>query len=209
MRKTTFIFVIAATLCNGQAWAGKKVVCWNDDQGHKMCGDTVPPRYVKKEQQIMNDRGVVVETRAHEKTPEELAAAAKMAEEAKQAQEQAKYDNYLVQSYQKVSDLESMRKERVTTLEGRVALAEKSVTDMQATVKTLHDRVEGLKKKQKEPDKNLAKQIKTYDKALLENIASVEALKQEREKTVAKFDKDIARFKELRPEAAPAPAAKP
>jgi len=203
MRKTTWILMLVALIASGAAQAQKKkVVCWNDDKGHKMCGDSVPPQYAKQQREVMNERGVVVETKAREKTAEERAADAQKRVEAKQAEEQAKYDQYLLQTYRKVDELEAVRKERVTTLEGRLVLAEKAVAETQNTVKTLHERVEALKKNQKEPDKNLAKQVKEYDKALLENIASVEALKQDREKTIAKFDTDIARFKELRPQAA-------
>lgn len=204
MHKTSLVLLMAALLCSGSvlAQAKKKVVCWNDEQGKKMCGDRVPPQYAKQEREVLNERGIVVETKAREKTTEERAADAVKVEEIKKAEEQAKYDKFLLQTYQKASDLEAMRKERVTTLEGRLVLAEKAVAETQNSVKTLHERVEALKKKQKEPDKNLAKQVKEYDKALLENIASVEALKQEREKTIAKFDTDIARFKELRPQAA-------
>lgn len=206
MRKLILITLAAVLLNPLAALAAKKVVCWNDDQGHRMCGDTVPPQYAKKEQRTMNKQGIVVETKAREKTAEEVAADAVKAEEAKRAQEQAKYDSYLVQTYQKVADLEAVRKERVATLEGRLTLAEKSVVDMQGSVKGLHDRVEALKKANKEPDKKLAAQIREYDKALLDNMQSVVAIKQEREKTIVKFDKDIARFKELKPPAA-TPAA--
>lgn len=206
MRKTSLVLVMAALLGSGavlaQAKAKTKVVCWNDDKGHKMCGDRVPPEYAKQKREVMNERGIVVETKAREKTAEERAADALKVEEAKKAAEQAKYDKYLMQTYQNVSDLEAVRKERVTALEGRLGLAEKAVGETRNSVKTLHERVEALKKKQKEPDKGLAKQVKEYDKALLENLAAVEALKAERQKTITKFDTDIARFKELRPQAA-------
>ncbi len=205
MRHLILTLLALMLVANSALAQKKKVVCWNDDKGHKMCGDRVPPEYAKQQREVMNEYGVVVETKAREKTDEERAADALKVEEAKKAEEQAKYDKYLLQTYQKVADLEAVRKERVVTLEGRLVLAEKAVTETQNSVKTLHERVEALKKRSKEPDKNLAKQVKEYDKALLENIASVEAIKQEREKTVVKFDTDIARFKELRPEAAPAP----
>ncbi len=205
MQKLAIALLIATTTVSGTALAKKKVVCWNNDQGQKMCGDTVPPQYAKQQRDVLNERGIVVETKAREKTADERAEEAQKADEAKLAEEQAKYDKYLMQTYAKASDLEAMRKERVTTLEGRLVLAEKSVIDAQKSVKDLHERVEALRKQKKEPPKQLAAQIKEYDKALVDNMQSVEALKQEREKTIAKFDKDIARHKELRPPVAPAP----
>ena len=83
--------------------AQKKVYRWVDENGQIHYGDRIPPRYAKTERAEINERGVVVDVKEREKTVEEVAAAQAAADaaalEVKRAEEQARYDRYLLSSY--------------------------------------------------------------------------------------------------------------
>lgn len=181
--------------------AMKQIQCWTDDKGNRMCGDTVPPQYAKKEREYFNQQGMVVGKKARELTPEEAAEEKRKADEAaaelKHIQEQAAYDKFLTDTYGSSKELEAARKLREQTLDGRIGLAQKAIADTEKTLADLRGRVDKSSKKQ--PDKRLLDQIKKFEASLADNKTSVAQLQQEREKMVNKFNQDIERFKVLRP----------
>lgn len=208
------------------ASTGKKIQCWTDDKGHRSCGDYVPPQYVKKEVDVLNKQGIVIEKKAREKTPEEQAEADRQATAAVQAQKDAQsraaYDRFLLDTYSSSKELEKARDVRVQTLDSRIALTQKAVADNQQSLADLRARpqskpadpndpkkVEGAKK----VNERLNKQIAGFEKTLNDNQLALKAMQQEREKTVVKFSDDIRRWQELKglaPAAAPAtPAVEP
>lgn len=201
---------------------GKKMVCWTDDQGLRACGDRVPPEYAKGEREVFDAQGRVVEKKVRQKTPEEVAEierkAAAAVVEAARAEKQTRYDKYLLQTFGSVAELEGARDARLRTVDSLVNINEKSVTDAEASLKTLQARAEAQKKDGKEPDARLLKQIKQFEGSLVDGLKAREQKKKERAEIIEKFGTDIARYKKLRtheiqigsaPEAPPAASAPP
>ncbi len=187
-----------------QAAGLKQIQCWTDDKGNRSCGDTVPPQYAKKEREYFNRQGIVVGKKSRQLTPEEVADEKRKADEAaaelKRIQEQAAYDKFLTDTYGSTRELEAARKLREQTLDGRIGLAKKAIADGEKTLADLHGRVASINKAgKKQPDKKLLDQVKKFEGALADNKAAVVQLQQEKEKTIAKFDQDIARYQVLRP----------
>ena len=211
---------LVAALLAGPAMAQKKTIqCWTDDKGQRMCGDNVPPQYAGKKREVINDRGVVVETKRGALTPEEQAEAARKAKEEEEAKKRADYDQSLLQTYRSVKDIENMRSERLAMIDARIAATSKIKEENEASLKGLQDRADALAKDNKPVDDRLAKQIKQYEKSVTESTTSLERMNKERQQTDATFTRDLHRYAELRgikldqpaPPAAPAPApaAKP
>lgn len=179
----------------------KQIQCWDDDKGNRMCGDSVPPQYAKKEREYFNRQGVVVKKKSRELTPQEAAEEKRKADEAaaelKRIQEQAAYDKFLTDTYGSSKELESARKLREQTLDGRIALAQKAIVDNQKTLVDLRGRVDKAGKKA--PDKKLLDQVKKFEASLADNKTAVVQLQDEKAKMVDKFNKDIARYQQLRP----------
>lgn len=204
MRKVIItLSLLLATQALLAASPGKQIQCWTDDQGKRSCGDTVPPQYAKKEREYFNDQGMVVDTKSRQLTPEEQAEQqkkeAEAAAELKRVQEQAAYDKFLTDTYNSTKELEKDRDLRTQTLDGRIGLAKKAIADNEKTLADLRGRVDAASKGGKKPDKNLLKQVRKFEKSLAENQKGVEQLQEERANTVAKFNKDIERYKVLRP----------
>jgi hypothetical protein len=201
------VIVLAAMACTAHAQGkpklpqGRQLQCWTDDKGARACGDRVPPQYVKKEREVLDSQGRVIETKAREKTPEEVAAeeaTKKLAKEMAERQEkQAKYDHFLTDTYNTEKELQHTRDERIATMDNRLKLIEKSISDNTNTLKQLKDRKAGLDKQQK-TDKKLDKQIAEVEKALADSQDSSTQLQSDREAMKKKFDDDIARWRELK-----------
>ncbi len=181
-----------------------RIVCWTDENGRRACGDHVPPKYAPQERQIVNSAGRVVETKAREMTPEEVAAEqerkAREAELKKREEERAAYDRFLLDTYASAGQLERARNDRLAMLDGRIGLAHKAVDDGQKDLDGLY------KRRQEAGDKvppKLEKKIKEVEGQLVDNRAALTKLKQERSGVCESFSNDIARYVELKGSSVP------
>lgn len=178
----------------------KKIHCWTDAQGHRACGDRMPPEYASQERKTIDAQGRIVETIRRERTPEELAAEQKAAAEAAaaklQMERQAGYDRFLVDSYSSVKDLERARNERLATLDGRANLARQSIASSEESRSVLQVRVDSQLKKGRSPEM-AQKQLREVEKILRDNRAAIDQMQKDRERVCMDFHRDITRYQEL------------
>ncbi|AXQ31038.1 hypothetical protein D0B54_21175 [Solimonas sp. K1W22B-7] len=183
-----------------QAVAGQKIQCWADEHGVRVCGDRVPPEYVKKERKVFDEQGRVVDIRDRQKTAEEAAAAEAAEAEAtaaqRRAQERQAYDIFLTDTYSSVKDLERARNERLATLDGRVGLARQAVASDEKSKVAIQQRIDGMLKSGR-PTTVPAKQLRDTEKTLRDNRLAIEQMAKDREKVCTEFQRDIVRFQEL------------
>ncbi len=104
-----------------------KLYRWVDDQGQVRYGDQVPPQYASQRQDTLNAQGIVVETKAAAKTPEQVAeerrAAELAAEEERIRQERAQHDHMLLSTFTSEDDLVMTRDGKIAAIEAAVRLA--------------------------------------------------------------------------------------
>ncbi|HEY1077485.1 MAG TPA: hypothetical protein VGE51_12405 [Fontimonas sp.] len=185
------------------AQAAGAIVCWDEADGRRACGDRVPPEFVKQERQVYDNKGQVVRTLPRQKTPDEVAEearrAAELAAKRKKLEEAANHDRFLQSTYSSVKDLERTRNDNLATLDGRLRLAEKSLVDNQTGIAQLEQQVADFtaKNPNKKVPFKLSRQLDEFKATLGNNTRAVEALKLERKAAVEKFDYDIRRFREL------------
>ena len=119
MRFAVITAVLAAALAVAPAAAqqkgGKKIQCWTDKNGARMCGDQVPPEYAGEKRDVMKG-GRVVDTIDAAKTAEDREAEKrrKAAEEAQR--KQAEYDRALLEMYRNQTDITAMRDDGIGVL---------------------------------------------------------------------------------------------
>jgi hypothetical protein len=208
MRFATMAAVLAAMLAAPAVTqaAPKKIQCWTDKNGQRMCGDRIPPEYAGEKRDVMKD-GRVIDTIDASKTEEERNAeiARKKAEE--EAKKRAEQDRTLLEMYRSQSDIVAMRDERIALIESRTQAAEKNAADTDKVLVGLRARAAALEKDNKPVDAKLAKQIRQFEKSQEQNKNALERYRKEREALRDKFDRDYVRYAELRglPVSAPPP----
>ena len=207
-------FAFAAVIATVLAWSGaasaqKKIQCWNDKEGHRMCGDRVPPEYAGQKRETIGQQGRVVQTTKAAKTPEEIAEEKRQKEAEEAQKKQAAYDRDLLETYRSAKDLESMRDERVALIESRINSNKKGIEDTDKQLADLRARAEKLKADGKPMDDKLTKQIKQFEKAQKNNAQGLERAQKERVDVETKFNADIARYNELKGAAKAAKAPPP
>lgn len=184
------------------AQGAKRIVCWTDERGQRACGDVVPPHVAERERRIINDRGVVVETRARQLTAQEqqvlAEAEAESARAAAEAGKAAAYDRFLLQTYRDEGELEEQRERRLADLHGRHALAKTALEETRKSVDQLESKVADLEKSSRKVPPKLAEQLQEFATAEREHESALQSLDKQIAELRARYDRDIARFRDLK-----------
>jgi hypothetical protein len=172
---------------------------WVDEQGIVHYGDRIPPQYAQQEQTVLNNQGVEIRHLDAPKSPEQLAAEARIEQSVTR---QKQHDNFLLTTYTSVKDIEALRDLRLEQLRGQRVAAQQYVDN-------LHSRLSGLQTRallfrpysdhpgaRQMPDDLAEDLVRTLDE--LRTQSNALAIKHEQEVTLkTQFQADIERYREL------------
>jgi hypothetical protein len=195
----------ALCLCAASAtsWAdGASVYKWVDDQGVVHYGDRIPPQYAQKESTTLNSEGVAIGHTAATKSPAELAA---QADAEQQVARQKQHDTFLLTTYTSVKDIEQLRDERMSQVKAQRVATEQYIASLSERLAALQTRAQMFKPYSTRPDAHrmpddLAEQMVHTINDIRSQRAALNSGKDEEVKTLAQFQADIDRYKELRAE---------
>jgi len=198
-------WVPVALAANSPATGGKGAVTyrWTDDQGVVHYGDSIPPQYAQKERAVLNARGVEMRTLDAQKTPEQIAAAARAQQE---VLKQKQHDAFLMNTYTSVKDIEALRDLRLDQLHGQRVAAEQYVESLNSRLSALQTRAKNFKPysprpaAHRMPDDVAEDLVHTLNE--LRTQSNALTVKTEEETNVkTQFQADIERYRELRAKA--------
>jgi hypothetical protein len=200
--KTVARVVLALAMAAGasSALAAKKITCWTDANGRRVCGDSIPPDNAGSQRTVIDAQGRT-QTIPASPTPEERAAqeaAARAAAEAKRIADQAAAnDRSLMATYSKPEDIAALRNDRLTTLDANARIAAKGIERDQAELDEMRAALPTTDATNSKDPKAL-KEIATFDAALAEKRRVLADMGTKRTKICATADHDIRRFQELK-----------
>lgn len=213
MQTARITFILCLCLCWGAMEAmarspsgSGRMVCWTNNDGVRECGDRVPPEYAQQESKELNQRGMVIKETERAKTEEELQQAREeaqaQAEEERLVQEQAKKDKMLLNTFFSVEEIEKSRDSKIERVQISIDHAEKRSTKMKEDLDKLTKQAADAERAGKAPAPQLLKDIESLQRQLQTNEQLLADRRLEQEELRASYEKDIERFKELKPEAA-------
>lgn len=182
---------------------------WIDENGQIRYSDRLPPSQVKKKHQQLNSQGVILTTKEAAKTDEELAAEAEAArkleeENARQAklkEAQDKKDQVLLLTFSSEEELGIARDNRLDVLDSVIQLINKSINATQQQLDELQGNADALYlSKGKEVPGGLAQKIEHFTRKLENRNAQLASKLAEQKKINQQYEKDVARFRELKAE---------
>lgn len=187
--------------------SGPRLYKWTDANGVVHYGDKIPPEYANLDRNVLNDQGVQVGFEEGEITPEERAAAERLA--AQQEAERlaqldvARRDRMLLETYITVADIVDLRDRRLELLESQIKVTELYLGNLRKRLVGLQAEASNFKPYTAREDapqipENLAldisrtlSSINLYEQTLARTRSDQTALRNS-------FDSDVARFKELK-----------
>lgn len=205
-RGPAIFFSVALLVLTGPLAAAQKLYRWVDSNGVVHYGDHVPPEYADRDRDILNRQGVAVGFEKGELSEAEIAERDRQArereEQQKEADEAARRDRMLLDTYVSVSDIEKLRDQRIELLESQIKVTEQYLGNLRKRLRTLERDVE--KYKQSPTDGETPNVPENLALEVSRTVASIdlyeESLKRTRvaqDELRAAFAVDIDRFIEL------------
>lgn len=201
MNKPALLLALATTLAASSALgagAGREIQMWVDENGVTHYGDAPPPEAVKQGTTVLNKQGVAVRQIPRQLSPEEAAAARQQQEEASRRRAQ---DSFLLSTYTRATDIERARDDQLALIDSHIELARGSLASSEQKLESLRDRMANFRPysataTRRVPDALAAEVVHALGerRSMQETVSRHEQRKTE---VRAKFDADIARYKEL------------
>jgi hypothetical protein len=200
--KTMALISMSLVVISTSAQAQTRIKCWENSDGVRECGKTVPPEYSQQSHEEINSRGITVETSDRAKTEEERAEEDRLAaiqkEEDKRKAEAAAQDKILLDTYSNTDDIQMASDGKIAVLETNINLANKRTEKIQANLDKDTATAAAAELAGKQPSEDLLKDIKSL-KRQIENLGKFIVDKRMEQEVIKKeYAEKIARFNELK-----------
>ena len=148
------LFALSAVLMSCAFSAQAKMYKWVDENGQVHFGDKIPPKYLVKQHEELNEQGVTTKVREAAKTPEEKAEEKRLERERKKAEilEKRKKarDRVLLDTYTTERDLIVARDSRLDAVNSQIKLAETIISDSNKKIESMEKQVVQIKASNRE-----------------------------------------------------------
>lgn len=194
--------VTALTLLSFSMSAQARIVCWTNKDGVRECGDKVPPEYAQTDRQELSKQGLVVDEKERAKTEEELAEerrqAELQAEQDKIAQEEARRDKILLDTFSNIDDIEMTRDGKIAAIQTSISLAETRNQKLQAELGKLVEQAANEERAGRTITEDLEKDIESLRRQTKTNDDFIAEKRKEQDEVTKASARDVERFKELK-----------
>ena len=198
----------------------KKLYCWTDAGGHKICGDALPPEAADRARtEISAKSGMRTGEVARALSAEERAAAATAAEqaEAQAAAEAARQrrDLAMVESYGTETDLRRAYGERISLLDSTIKASQLGVANLRLSLTSLLNQASDLELSGKPVPAPLLGNVRSQHTELQKQQRILAQQQRDRGELDGEFTDAVARYRTLKQAeaggaaASPTPAAAP
>lgn len=175
---------------------------WVDDTGTIHYGDSLPPTESQRQQDLLNETGRVVKTIPAPKTVGQLEEEQRLAklelEKDKVVKKAEDRDRLLLALYLSVEDIETVRDERIETVESAIAITKRRERKFTKKLEELDSSEQRFKTNGQNTPPWLIKSRKHYQEQLA-NVKDILAIKVKEKLVIKKrFAGDINRYIELK-----------
>jgi len=179
-----------------------KLKKWVDENGQVQYGDHIPPRYAKKSVQTLNTQGVVVQTRAAAKTPEQIAEEERLAalEASREVtrKEQARKDRILLDTFTNEDEMIMTRDGKIEAIEAIIRVTNGRIEKIRQRLSSQKKSAANMERAGKPVPDSLSQQIRESRSQIQQNIDYIENRTLEQQAIRDKYETDIKRFRELK-----------
>ena len=200
MKKTIFsaAVVISGVLYTAslvQAYEGVKLFRYRNGDGKVVMTYVLPPEQMEKGYEVLTPRGDVIEVVPPAPSLEERI---RMREEARSAEDQAKYDRDLLLMFGTLADLKAVRDRRIGELEGKLKVLRGNQNNIKLSIENEQFKAAGYERRG-EPVPDLVLDVLSDLYGNLEKTNDLIAKREtEVEEETLKFEEYQKRYKELK-----------
>ncbi len=179
----------------------QKLYKWVDADGNVFYSDQVPPEQVKRGREELNDQGVVVDRVDRAKTPEELAAQAKLLAK-QQALEEAEEKRLREQrrmrsQYASEDDITEMRDQRIDAMNRQIKSAQTMIDSHSGSLAGLTKRASEQESQGFEVSEDLRETIALLQEQIAQQESKIMDREAEKIRLNKEFADELARFQRV------------
>ena len=181
--------------------AQARIKCWENSDGVRECGKTIPPEYSKQGNEEISSQGVTVDRteRAQteeERLEEERLAAIQAKEDAITAEKTAQ-DKILLETYSNTDDIQMTSDGKIAALDSTINLANKRNEKIQANLDKDTATAAAAELAGKQPADDLIKDIESLERQIKNNDKFIVDKRLEQEQIRKEYAEKIVRFEQL------------
>ena len=181
----------------------QKVYRWVDKNGQVHYGDKVPPEYAEQDRDILDESGIKVGHQPGADTPEKARQREAQERAAAEAEERARRDRMLLQTYQSPEEIELLRARRIDQIDAQLTIQEQSLATLKARRDQHLAQASRYAPRSAKPDapplpEGLAADLEQSESDIRVQEENLQRKRDERTAVNRKFDEDLKRFNELR-----------
>jgi len=201
------IFALAIALASAANAAGTSTsgnhnrYKWHDAAGNLHYGDALPPEAAKLGYEVVSPQGVVIKRVERAKTADEVAAAkisaAKAQADRADSDKQTRTDAQLIAAYPTEADLKRAHQQRLEVMDQQVNAAQISLRSQEQTLADMLARAAEAELTGVALPGGQAKQLAEMRKQVDEQRIAVARKEGERDQASARFDGEVAHYREL------------
>ena len=194
------LFALSAVLLSATFSAQAKMYKWVDENGQMHFGDKIPQKYLTKEHDELNERGMKVKHKDAEKTAQEKAEDQRLEEERKQAvleeEKKKKLDRVLLDAYDTEQDLIKARDSRLDDVANQIQLSEAIIRESNKKISSMEEQVAQIKVSGRKVPDNLFESIESEKQQVATQTRVMESHKKRSDEISVKYNDYIKRFRD-------------
>jgi len=199
---TTTMALISMSLVVISTSAQARIKCWENSDGVRECGKTIPPEYSQQGHEEISSQGVTVEktkrAQTEEERLEEERLAAIQAEEDAIKAEKAAQDKILLDTYSNTDDIQMTSDGKIAALDSTINLANKRNEKIQVNLDKDTATAAAAELAGKQPTEDLLKDIESLERQIKNNDKFIAEKRVEQEDIKKEYAEKIARFNQLK-----------
>lgn len=213
MLRTTLLLSLLLGLGNASA---AKLYRWVDQDGNVHFSDQVPPEAIQGAHSQLNKQGMTVERQQAVKSAEEKAREEELErlrkEQQRLAAEQQARDKALLRTFRSEDDIVLTRNGKLAAVDSQIQLTQSNIKRLKRTLANMQANAAKMEKQGRTLSQKYRDDITATQRQIEDSYAAILRREQEKAQIVASYDRDLARFRQLRnlnEDKAPSPRDKP
>lgn len=197
-------------LSDAAAASTDRLYKWTDAQGQVHYSDRVPPEAARHGREVKSSRGLTLE-RVEAAKPREQLEAERMAREQEEARRLAEVeaqrrqeaaDRTLLLTFSSTTDIERARDDRIAVIDGQITLTQARIDGLQDRLQQARQQAATAERTGRGDLMQLHQRISGIERQIAEHNAFISNKQRERQQLIKHFAADLARYRELRAQAA-------
>jgi len=197
-------FPLAIILASSFFSAQAKMYKWVDDEGQMHFSDKIPPKYLVKEHDELNEQGIQVEHKAAAKTAAEKAEEKRLKREQRKAEliekKKQQRDRVLLDTYTTERDLIVARDSRLDAVDSQINLAQTIIRDSNKNIAAMEKQIIQIQASNRKVPLDLYDRLESEKHQVIVQTKVKANNKKRRDDIAKQFNGYIERFKVLKAE---------